>query len=191
MAFVRRHHPELARLLAHLKKAEAREYQRAVSALFRASERLAQVQERHPEQYERDLKAWKLKSRIQLLVAQIKMAPEHEALRRKLKQALVEQSDLRIAKLAEERKRLADRLRRLDADIKQMLKERDKQAERQLELLLRDKKKHSVRDATGIGKTPADGKPDRRASKVPKSPEASRNSTNVSQSTDPTLKPAP
>src|SRR4030042_5681788 len=81
MAFVRRHHPQHATLLAHLKKAEAREYQRAVGTLFRASEHLAQVQERNPEQYERDLETWKLKSRIQLLVAQIRMAPEDETLR--------------------------------------------------------------------------------------------------------------
>lgn len=191
IAFVHRHHPELAILLTHLKKAEAREYERAVAALFRASERLTQVQERNPEQYERDLKTWKLKSRIQLLVAQIRMAPEDETLRRNLKQALVEQFDLRIAGLAEERKRFAERLRKLDADINRMLKERDKQVERQLDLLLRDKKKRGAHDMTDIGKTPADGKPDNPPPHVPKTLEASQNSTDVFKPADLTSEPAP
>jgi len=184
IAFVRRHHPELATLLAHLKKAEAREYQRAVVALFRTSEHLAQVQERNSEQYARDLKTWKLKSRIQLLVAQIKLAPEDETLRRKLQQALVEQSDLRIAELAEERKRITERLMKLEAAINRMVKERDKQVERQVDLLLRDKKKRGAADTTEVGK------PDSRPPRVPKPPKPSQNSTNVSQPTPPTPQPA-
>ena len=141
IAFARRHHPELARLLVRLKRTESAEYQRAIRALLRTNDHLAQVRQRNAKQYERELRAWKLKSRIQLLVAQIRMTqmgmtPENEALRMKLKQALLKQSDLRRAQLVEERNRVADRLKRLDAQIKRMQKERDSQIEKQLELLL-------------------------------------------------------
>jgi hypothetical protein len=145
--FVRRHHPELAALLAELKKTEAAEYHRAVSALFRASERLAHVQERNPETYERELNAWKLSSRIQLLVAQIKMAPEDEKLRRELAAALSEQLDVRCARLVEERDKLRDRLDKLEGQIQEIQQQRETLVEKQLEVLFRDKKKHGVQDS--------------------------------------------
>ena len=178
IAFARRHHPALARLLVHLKRAETREYQRAIRALLRTNDHLAQIRQRNAEQYERALEAWKLKSRIQLLVARIRMtqtgtAPENETLRRKLKQALVEQSDLRRAQLVEERKRVADRLKRLDAQIERMQKERDSQAEKQLELLTRPKKKGTGQKKRNRGNTAAGGKRDRSAAdalKPPKKP---------------------
>ena len=47
---------------------------------------------RHDEaRYQRDLAAWQLKSRIQLLVARIKMSPGDEKLRAELKEAVTEQ----------------------------------------------------------------------------------------------------
>lgn len=144
MAFVGRHHPELADLLATLKKTEAGEYQRAIGALFRAGERLAQIQERNPEHYQRELKAWKLKSRIQLLVAQLRITPEDKKLRRELKQSLTAQADLRREQLVEDRKRLTERLERLDGLIKRTQEERDSQIEKQIELLLRSKVKRGV-----------------------------------------------
>lgn len=140
--FVRRHHPELADLLAHLKRTEAAEYHRAVGTLFRASERLARIQERNPEKYERELRAWKLKSHIQLLTAQIRMAPKsNKKLRQKLEQALLEQFDLRTAQLVEDRKKFVDRAEKLKTQIDRRKKERHSQVEKQVEMLLRDKKK--------------------------------------------------
>jgi len=146
LEFVRRHHPELAALLAELKKTEAAEYRRAVGALFRASERLAHFQERDPEAYERELKAWKLSSRIQLLVARIRMAPEDERLRQELKQALSDQQDVRCARLVDERERVRARLEKLEDQIQELQQQRETLIEKQLEALLRDKKKHGVQD---------------------------------------------
>jgi hypothetical protein len=168
--FVRRHHPELATLLAHLKKADAAEYRRAIRALFRASERLARIQERDPERYERELKAWTLKSRIQLLVARIRMAPQDEKSRRELKRALLEQFDLRSTQLVEERKRLLDRLKRLEAQIKSMQKDRDLQVQRQFELLLRPRKKPGVKHKRDRGKTPTGSAPNARTPGAPRLP---------------------
>jgi len=144
--FVRRHHPELATLLVQLEKTEAAEYRRAVSELSRVSERLAHLQERNPETYDRELKAWKLSTRIQLLVARIKMAPEDEKLRRELAAALSDQLDLRCARLVEERSKLRDRLEKLEGQIREMQQQREALIEKQLEVLLRDKKKHRAED---------------------------------------------
>lgn len=165
--FVRRHHPELAALLARLKKADVAEYRRAVGSLFRASERLAHFQERDPEKYERELKAWKIKSRIQLLVARIRMAPEDERPRRELKQALLEQFDLRSTQLVEDRKKLLERLKKVEAQIKVMQKDRDAQVERQFDLLLRGKKRPGGKDKSGRGKTRAGSEPGARAPERP------------------------
>ncbi len=171
--FVRRHHPELAKLLAHLKKVDNEEYRRAVGSLFRASERLAHIQERNPERYERELKAWKLKSRIQLLVARVRLAPEDEKPRQELKQALLEQFELTNAQILEERKKLLDRIEKLDSQIKNIPKDRDSHIEKQLELLLRDRKKADVKEKSGRAKTPAGGEPNGGAadgSRFPKRP---------------------
>ena len=171
MAFVGRNHPELADLLAHLKKTEAAEYKRAIGALFRASEHLAQIQKRNPEHYERELKAWKLKSRIQLLVAQLRIAPEDEKLRRELKQALTAQADLRGARLVEERKRLAERLKKLDGVIERAQKDRDSQVEKQLDILLRQKAKRGALDRRDGGRKKSAGRgPNARPTEAPELP---------------------
>jgi len=179
--FVRRHHGELAPLLDHLKKAEPVDYRRTIGALFRVSERLAHIQQRNPEQYEREVKAWKLKSHIQLLVAQIRIAPDNSTLRLELKQALFDQLDLRSAQLVEERDKLTDRLRRLETQVKQMQEQREAQVERQLRLLLRDRKKHSIKDRRGRAKTSGGDEPNAGAagaSRLPKTPVRATNSPN-------------
>lgn len=197
--FVRRHHPELAALLGRLKKSEPAEYRRAVSALFRASERLAHVQERDADEYDRELKAWKLKSRIQLLVARIRMAPDDGELRRELEQALSEQLDVRRERLAAERRKLVERLKKLEAQIKEVEveKQREQEVQRQLDLLLRDKKKHNVQGKTERGKTPAGAKPaagakpNFRAAGAPEVPKKPLPASNVPPPLDPPTKPAP
>jgi hypothetical protein len=159
MEFVRRHHPELALLLENLKKTNAREHQRAVGALFWASERLADIQQRNPELYERELREWKLSSRIQLLVAQIKITSDDEALRRVLRQALLDQWELRSARLAEERNKLADRLEKLNQRILELKREQGTLVERQMEVLLRDKKKQHAQQKNDRAKTPGAARP--------------------------------
>jgi hypothetical protein len=143
--FVRRHHAELAALLTQLKETDLAEYQRAVTALFRASERLAHVQERNPAAYQRELGAWKLSSRIQLLVARIRMTPEDEKLRHELEQALSARLELRCARLVEERRKLLGRLEKLEDQLREMHTQRDALVAKQLEVLLRNRKKHSTR----------------------------------------------
>jgi hypothetical protein len=137
LTFVRQHHPELAKLLATLKTKEKQEYFRAVRDLFRASERLATYREKYPERYDAELKAWQIKSHIQLVATRLKLSPEDARLREQLRSALVEQVDLRIQLLRQERQKMADRLKRLDDQIDEMQSHREDLADKQLQMFVR------------------------------------------------------
>ncbi len=65
--FVKSHHPELVALLDQLKAKDRRQYDVVVRDLFRTSERLATMHANDLSRYEIALRAWKLKSRIQVL----------------------------------------------------------------------------------------------------------------------------
>jgi hypothetical protein len=120
----------LAPLLAGLKLSRPNEYQRAVRKLFADSERLAQVREMQPKQYELKLREWMLESRIQLLVARLTME-RTPALEAELRTTLEEQLAVHRDLLAQERDRMQQKISGLDreinaidADREQVLKER-------------------------------------------------------------------
>jgi hypothetical protein len=137
LTFVKQYHPELAKLLAALKTKERQEYCRAVRDLFRHSERLAVYREKYPERYDLELRAWQIKSRIQLVAARLRLSSEDACLREELKKSLVEQADVRIELLRQERKKMAERLEHLDDQIDEMQQQRELVAEKQLQALLR------------------------------------------------------
>lgn len=118
LMFVRQHHPELIRLLGYLRDSEPRQYQRAVRELARTVERLAQIHERDIERHDLELRAWKARSHIDVLIAQWRMEPNDQLLA-KLRSALVEQAKVRKEYLEYERARLVDRLKKLDTQIEQ------------------------------------------------------------------------
>lgn len=132
--FLRQHHPELADLLLYLQTSQPHEYQRAVRDLFRASERLAQIQERDYDRYELELKLWKTSSRIQLLAARLSMN-DSDDLRAQLRAALSEQIDLRAALLRRERDRFAGKVSRIDEQLNKLMDARHQEIERQMKVL--------------------------------------------------------
>ena len=69
-----------------------------------------------------ELEAWKLNSRIRLLVARLTMSPDPK-IEDELRQALVQQIGLRKAALNDERERLENRM----AELKEQLKKLDEQ----------------------------------------------------------------
>jgi hypothetical protein len=146
LTFVKEHHPELAELLVHLKERHQREYYKAIADLFRVSERLAQTQERDVSRYDHDLKIWKVRSRIELLAAQLRMSPKDEAIRHQLKDSLREQLELQQLRLKSEREKLASRLEKLDSQIENLSDGVDETVERQLNLLTQDKQKRTGTD---------------------------------------------
>jgi hypothetical protein len=133
-AFVERHHPELEALLGHLKQSEVKQYQRAVRELYTASERLGSLHDSDPERYELELRAWKLRSRIQLLSAKLSMG-SNEQFKSELREALADQHDARRDILKLEERRTRERLARLEKNLADHEARREAAIERQLETL--------------------------------------------------------
>ena len=140
IAFVRRNHPELEELLIYLKENRDADYRRAVSELYRTSERLALYHDRgDTERYELELKHWQAQSRLQLIIARLKMADSQE-LQAEFKRTLGEKMDLRAAILQRDRDKLAERLKRLDDQIEKLTADRESEIDRQVHLLTRPAK---------------------------------------------------
>jgi hypothetical protein len=131
MKFVREHHAEVADLLDNLQKSRPEQYRRAARELFRASERVSQWKDRDAVRYELELKAWKINSRIRLLLARSTMSPATD-LEAELRSLVAERIDTRLAIRRHERDQIARRLAEADADIARLSTDRDAAVERQL-----------------------------------------------------------
>ncbi len=154
MTFARLHHPELADLLTKLKKKKARQFDQAVRQLFQTSERLARTRERTPDRYELTLDAWKLDSRIRLLAARMTMNSDSQ-LEEELKALVRARANVRLLQLTEERDRLAERLKRVDALIERIGSDPDSLTMKELQRIKRSfatrgprNKKPSARSVT-------------------------------------------
>jgi hypothetical protein len=135
LAFVRANHPELVELLEALRGTNTAEYQRAIRELFQTSERLADMQQRSPQRYDLELQDWKVKSRIQVLLARLTVqssAPLEEELR----SLLTQQLDIRRQLLLLERDRLTGRLADIETQLNRLSGEASQEInERVAELL--------------------------------------------------------
>ena len=134
MTFVQQNHAELKELLTHLRENRRKDYERAIRELSRDAERIGQLKGRDSKQYDLELKAWTIKSRIQLLTAQMVMGDKEE-IRGQLKTLLGEQLDVRMALAQRERGRAQERLTRLDQEINRLENERQKIVDNQLQML--------------------------------------------------------
>jgi len=138
LTFIGLHHPEMAELLRQLKGSSPAEYKREIRVLFRSSENLAELQEKDPEQYVLELKAWILDSRIRLLAARLSMAPS-EALEQELRQALSDQIDVRIAQQTLTRDRMQARIKDMNSQIERLEATREEQIQRRIKSLVSGK----------------------------------------------------
>lgn len=69
IAFVQEHHPELVSLLQSLKSMRQKEYEMAIREIVRTKKRLEMLAKREADLYAMELEAWKLKSKIDLMMA--------------------------------------------------------------------------------------------------------------------------
>jgi hypothetical protein len=99
------------------------DYERAIRRLSRAEQLASSV--RDSQQYDLEIKAWTIKSRIQLLTAHLAMG-DKEGIRSQLRNLLNEQMDVRAALLKRERERAQDRLAKIDQDLSRLEGERQK-----------------------------------------------------------------
>lgn len=187
LAFAGLHHPELTGLVEQLKESNPAEYQRAIRDLSRTRERLAQIEQKEPQRYELELSAWKISSRIRLIVARLTMARD-PALEQELRDALAQQAGIRLDLLMLEQEQLKARLKKLDAQIEKTRTDRDEQAKKDFDTVIR-----SITKA-GPGQKPGSGlKPDALSKKVTQqSPQRRKDGTvkNDAAKNDP-LKDAP
>jgi len=69
IAFVQEHHSELVALLQSLKSMRQKEYEMAIREIVRTKKRLDSLAKRETDLHAMELEAWKLKSKIDLLMA--------------------------------------------------------------------------------------------------------------------------
>jgi hypothetical protein len=117
--FAREHHPELATLIDKLSRENRREYDRAVRELAQTVDRLARLKKQSQPQYELSLAAWKLDSRARLLAARMTMSQD-PGLEDELVTVLRDRADVRLREYQLERRRLEDRLKKVDAAIESL-----------------------------------------------------------------------
>jgi hypothetical protein len=134
--FVKSHHAELVALLDQLKAKDRQQYDVVIRDLFRTSERLATMQVNDFPRYEIALRAWKLKSRIQVLAARASLDDDPTILA-ELRAALDEQAEVRKHQLQYEHDLLAERLERAESALAHFQRDRSQQVDRQYELLLK------------------------------------------------------
>lgn len=146
--FVERNHSELSELLAHLKSDQPKQYEQAIKEIYRVTERLANVQERDPLMYELEVKLWTAQSRVQLLAARLKMGAG-DSLKQDLREALSQQIDARLEVLRRQKQQAAERLAKMESDLSQLEANKERQIERQLEMLSRGGASKSVTKVPG------------------------------------------
>jgi hypothetical protein len=151
MKFVREHHAEVADLLDSLRTSRPAQYRQAARELFRSSERVSQWKERDAARYELELKAWKINSRIQLLLARSTMSPDVDV-ETELKSLLTERVETRLALRKLDREQLAKRLAAAEADIARLSGDKDAAVDRQLSQMTQKIKANRQRAKSRGGK---------------------------------------
>lgn len=134
MMFIERNHADLKEVLVHLKLNRRKEYEKAIRELYRESERINQVKDNNPKLYDLELKAWTIKSRIQLVSARLAMG-NHDELRGQLKELINEQIDVRLAIMRNNRDFAQQRVKRIDQEMERLEAERQRVVEDRLRLL--------------------------------------------------------
>ncbi|MCU0979600.1 MAG: hypothetical protein MUF25_10600 [Pirellulaceae bacterium] len=149
LQFLRQHHTELAELLGHLQLSRPADYNRAIRDIGHARERLRQFEKGDGERYELELQSWVIQSKIQLLVARLAMS-DSESLRDELRHLLAEQFDLKLRFSQVERDRTAERLQKLDEQLRRLADSRAELLEKEFLSLTRssERLKAKRKDAT-------------------------------------------
>ena len=134
MAFASEHHPELARLLEHLRKSRSNEFQRAARELNQQILVLEKIKEKNPARYEHQLQLWKEDSQIRVLVAKWSLSKD-EDIEKQIRRLLQQRRDTKVAQLKAEQKRLAEQLQKVDKQLTTLSEMPDSQIDREWEQL--------------------------------------------------------
>ncbi len=134
MAFASEHHPELARLLEHLRRSRSNEFQRAARELNQQILVLEKLKEKNPARYEHQLQLWKNDSQIRVLVAKWSLSKD-EAMEQQIRQLLQQRRDTKVAQLKAEQRRLSEQLQKVERQLTTISEMPDSQIDREWEQL--------------------------------------------------------
>lgn len=153
LGFVREHHPELVQVLGSLKSRNRAEYRKAIGELSQVARNLAELKTRNPRRYELALDAWKAKSRVELLAAQLAGSPTDE-LRSQLRTAIESKVDAEIRRQKYDLAQVEESARKLRQSLDRLENHRDEVVEARYRALQPKK----VRGGKA-GKEPAPARP--------------------------------
>ena len=112
--FVQEHFPELGTVLAQAEKNHPAKIKNAYSRINKEVVRLEKLKTARPEKFELALKQWKLKTRIEIAVAQFAKKEDAEQLKTRIEPLVVEMASNRRKILDLERGFLVERLSKID-----------------------------------------------------------------------------
>ncbi|TWT60420.1 hypothetical protein [Rubinisphaera italica] len=133
LKFAELHHPELVQLLEALREIDQKQFRKAIEEIFRVSEKLARSKSRNPERYDLELKAWKLTSRLNLLVASLPMASDYDAAMQNIKKAYTRKLEIQIKLLEMEEVAARKRLERIQESIASSQSDQEENINKQLQ----------------------------------------------------------
>jgi len=149
MAFVRRHHPELATVLEALRPMDPAEYRKAIGELSQVSRTLAEVQARTPRRYDLALDAWKARSRVELLAAQLAGSPSSAELRSDLRTAIEARVDVEIRRQKFELEQAEAAAKKARDNLERLENHRDAAVEARFRMLLPKKPRRAKQAEAG------------------------------------------
>ena len=133
MKFVRANHVELERLINSLRKQRPAEYEAALKYLDKSVANLASYKKTvSEERYNQLLEDWKLKSRIQVMSAQLSISDTPER-RDQLQRLITRQLDNRYSQLKLDAERTRSRLDKLEEAIAALEDNRTEEIQRQMD----------------------------------------------------------
>ena len=134
LEFAAEHHPELARLLKHLRQSRPQEFQRAARELHLQVLTLHKLRDRNPVRYAHQLEVWKYDSQIRVLVAKWSRTRD-ESLELNIRGLLQQRREAKLAQLQAEHARLTEQLQKVQDQISSHAEASDAAIERDWEQL--------------------------------------------------------
>ena len=152
--FVSENHPEALRLLNWLQNNRPEHFRKAIRTIASSYRRLMALKKNQPQRYEAALNMWKLRSRINLVAAQVTLKPSDE-LRKELRSMIKEHHRLRMEQLRQEKSKLASRLNRIDEQLGK--------SESEIEAIIQKEMRAVLRRAAQVKNGPARKSNDKRS----------------------------
>jgi hypothetical protein len=151
LAFAKEQHPELAKLLAPMKTAHPKEYQKALRELYRVSDRLTRMQARQPERYAIEINLWKAESRLRLVVAKSAMVDDDER-REQIEKLVTERNTLKLQLLEFEKGESEQRVAQLSKQIEALKLQEADAVRKEVDRLVNTAKSSASRVKTKLQK---------------------------------------